>query len=82
MEVYIDNMLVKSLKAIEHIVHLEEAFGILRKHRMMLNASKCIFGVSSGKFIGFLMTKLGIEANPNQIQALLVMSLPKNIHEV
>ena len=63
MEVYIDNMLVKSLKTVDHIAHLKEAFGILRKHRMMLNPFKCIFGVSSGKFLGFLVIKQGIEAN-------------------
>ena len=82
MEVYIDDMLVKSLKALENIAHLEEAFSVLRKHRMMLNPSKCIFGVSSGKFLGFLVTNRGIEANLDQIQALLAMSLPINIHEV
>ena len=48
---------------------------------MILNPSKCIFGVFSGKFLGFLVTKHGIKANPNQIQALLAMSLPRNIHE-
>ena len=82
MEVYIDDMLIKSIKAADHIAHLEEAFDILRKHRMMLNPSKCIFGVSSGKFLGFLVTKRWIEANPNQIQALFGMSSPRNIHEV
>ena len=48
----------------------------------MLNPSKCILVISLGKFLGFLMTKRGIEANPDQIQALLAMSLPRNIHEV
>ena len=79
MEVYIDDKMVKSLKASDHITHLEEMFGVLRKHRMMLNPFKCIFGVSSGKFLGFLVTKRGIKANPNQIQTLLTMSLPRNI---
>ena len=59
MEMYIDDMLVKSPKAADYIAHLEEAFGVLWKHRMMLNPSKCIFGVSSGKFLGFLVTKRG-----------------------
>ena len=65
MEDYIGNMLIKSLKAVDHIAHLEKTFGILRMHRMMLNTSKCIFGVSSGKFLSFLVTKRGIEANPD-----------------
>ncbi|GFZ18422.1 hypothetical protein Acr_27g0001610 [Actinidia rufa] len=82
MEVYIDDMLVKSLQAHNHIAHLEEAFNILRRHRMMLNPSKCIFGVSSGKFLGFLVTKRGIEVNPDQIQALIAMRSPRNIREV
>ena len=76
IEVYIDDMLVKSLKVGDHIAHLEEIFDVLRRHRMILNLSKCIFGVFSGKFIGFLVTKREIEANPNQIQDLLAMSSP------
>ena len=67
MEVYIDDIIVKSLKAVDHITHLEDTFGVLRKPRMMLNPSKCKFSASSGKFLGFLVTKCGIEANPNQI---------------
>ena len=82
MEVYIDDMLVKSIKVADHIAHLEKAFNILRKHRMMLNPFKCIFGVSSEKFLEFLVTKRGIEANSDQIQALLKMNSPRNIHEV
>ena len=82
MEVYLVDMLVKSIKAADHIAHLEEAFDILRKYRMMLNPSKCIFGVSFGKFRRFLVTKRGMKANPNQIQALLGMSSPRNIHDV
>ena len=82
IEVCIDNMLVKSLKATDHIVHLGEMFSILRKHCMILNPSKYIFGISSEKFLGFLVTKRGIEVNPDQIQALLTMISPKNIHKV
>ena len=68
MEVYIDGMLVKSLKAADHIAHLEEAFDVLQKHQLTLNPSKCIFGVSSGKFLGFLVTKREIEANSELAQ--------------
>ena len=75
-------MLVKSVKAADHIAHLKEVFDILWKYRMMLNPFKYIFGVSSGKFLGFLITKRGIEANSDQIQALLKISSPRNIHEV
>ena len=65
MEVYIDDVLVKSFRATDHIAHLGEAFGVLRKHRMMLNPSECIFGVSSGKCLGFLVARRGIDANPD-----------------
>ena len=82
MEIYIDDMIVKSIKIADHIVHLEEAFGALQKYRMMLNPSKCIFGVFSGKFLRFLVTKRGIKANSDQIHALLSMSSPRNVHEV
>ena len=63
MEVCIDDMLVKSLKVADHIAHLEEAFGILQKYHMILKPSAYL-GVSLGKFLGFLVTKRGIEANP------------------
>ena len=56
MEVYIDDMLVNSLNAGDHLKHLQEIFDILRKHNMKLNPEKCEFGVSSGSFLGFLVS--------------------------
>ena len=64
MEVYIDDMLVKSLSAEQHLDHLRQAFEVLRKYNMKLNPTKCSFGVSSGKFLGYMVTQRGIEANP------------------
>ena len=49
---------------------------------MKLNPSKCAFGVSFGKFLGFMVSHKGIEANPNKIQAILNMEPPRNIKEV
>ena len=46
---------------------------------MKLNLSKCAFGVSLGKFLGFMVSQRGIEANPDKIQAILSMELPKNV---
>ncbi|XP_059658398.1 uncharacterized protein LOC132304680 [Cornus florida] len=57
MEVYIDDMLVKSLKAEDHFTDLQETFEVLRRHKMKLNPSKCAFGVSSGKFLGYMAFK-------------------------
>ena len=56
MEVYIDDMLVKSKKRFNHTKHLQEAFELLRKYNIKLNPLKCAFGVSSGKFLGFMVT--------------------------
>ena len=82
MEVYIDDMLVKSITAGLHIAHLSETFQILRDYNMKLNPAKCAFGVSAGKFMGFIVNHRGIEANPDKIKALLDMPSPSGIKEV
>ena len=56
MEVYIDDMLVKSKKHFDNTKHLQEVFELLRKYNMKLNPLKCAFGVSLGKFLGFMAT--------------------------
>ena len=63
MEVYIDNMLVKSKERPDHTIHLQETFDLLRRHDMKLNPLKYAFRVNSGKFLGFMVTQRGIEAN-------------------
>ena len=82
LEVYIDDMLVKSTTAELHIAHLSEAFQILRNYNMKLNPAKCAFGVSAGKFLGFIVNHRGIEANPDKIKAVLDMPSPSGIKEV
>ncbi|KAL5537985.1 hypothetical protein UlMin_045753 [Ulmus minor] len=82
MEVYVDDMLVKILKADEHINNLRESFEVLREYKMKLNPAKCAFGVTSGKFLGFMVNHRGIEANPAKIQALLDMESPRKVKEV
>ena len=67
MEAYVDDMLVKSRTISQHIIDLEETFSTLRAHGMRLNPTKCAFGVSSGKFLGFIISQRGIEANPEKI---------------
>ncbi|CAL2270497.1 unnamed protein product [Prunus armeniaca] len=57
MEVYVDDMLVKAPKCTDHLKNLAEAFGLLRQYRMKLNPSKCTFGVSSSRFLGYLVTQ-------------------------
>ncbi|XP_070022633.1 uncharacterized protein [Nicotiana sylvestris] len=70
MEVYIEDMLIKSLNADDHLKHLQETFDILRKHSMKLNLEKCLFGVSFDKFLGFLASQRVIEVNPDKIKAI------------
>ena len=65
IEVYIDDMVVKSKVVSEHMGDLEVIFDILRKHKLLLNASKCSFGVESSKFLGYMVTHRGIEVNPD-----------------
>ena len=82
MEVYIDDMLVKSTMAELHIAHLSEAFQILREYNMKLNSAKCALGVSAGKFLGFIVNNRGIEENLNKIKVVLDMPPPSNIKEI
>ena len=70
MEVYIDDMVVKSRESQDHLADLHQIFGILHKFQLKLNASKCAFGVGSGKLLGSLVTRRGIETNPDQITAI------------
>ena len=70
IEVYIDDMVVKSKVVSKHVGDLANIFEILRKHKLRLNASKCSFGVGSGMFLGYMVTHRGIEVNPDQIKAI------------
>ncbi|XP_059436575.1 uncharacterized protein LOC132169575 [Corylus avellana] len=82
MEVYVDDMLVKSKLQMDHVTDLQEAFKTLKRFKMKLNPTKCAFGVSSGKFLGYMVSSRGIEANPEKIQAVLDMQSPKNVKQV
>ena len=82
VEVYVDDMLVKSQDKGEHLNDLQETFDTLRQYSMKLNPSKCAFGVSSGKFLGFMVSHRGIKANPDKIQTILNMKPPQNVKEV
>ena len=70
VEAYIDDILVKSRAREDHLNHEKEAFSLLRQHRLRLNPAKCPFGVSSGNFLGFLVSQRGIEMAPRQVRAI------------
>ena len=82
IEVYIDDMVVKSKVVSKHVEDLTSIFGILRKHKLRLNASKCSFGVGSRRFLGYMVIHRGIEVNPNQIKAINDLQAPRNPKEV
>ena len=82
IEVYVDNMVVKSKSIPQHVVDMEELFRELRKYNMRLNPEKCTFRVGSRKFLGFMITHRGIEANPNKCTAILEIFSPTNVQEV
>jgi len=82
VEVYVDDMLVRSMKEDRHLDDLRKTFETLCLYDMKLNPSKCEFGVSSRNFLGFMVSQRGVEANPNKIWAILEMTPPKNIKEV
>lgn len=67
MEVYVDDMITKSKSPTEHTRHPDEMFELMWRYKMKLNPEKCVFGVDSGKFLGFMVSHHGIEANPEKI---------------
>ncbi|CAA0837944.1 Unknown protein, partial [Striga hermonthica] len=82
MEVYVDDMLVKSVHASDHITHLQDMFDVLRSYSMVLNPKKCTFGVKSGKFLGYMVSQRGIEANPAKIKAIQDLTPPTSVKGV
>ena len=70
IEIYVDDMVVKSKMVTKYLGDLSDIFDILRRHKLRLNASKCSSGVGSGKFLGYMVTHRGIEVNPDQIKAI------------
>ncbi|PKA47916.1 RNA-directed DNA polymerase like [Apostasia shenzhenica] len=77
LEAYVDDILVKSRTLTEHLDDLRETLGTLRRYNLKLNPAKCTFGAASGKFLGYLVSVRGIEANPDKIAAILNMPPPR-----
>ena len=81
MEVYVDDMLIKSKEELAHLDDLKETFATFRQYHMKLNLGKCAFGVVSGKFLGFMVSQREIEANLEKVRAILEMTSPKTVKE-
>ena len=82
VQVYLDDMLVKSIWEDDHLDDLKETFYTFRFYNMKLNPSKCAFGVTARKFLWFIMSQRGTEVNPDKIQAIMELTRPKNVKEV
>ena len=75
-------MLVKSVRENDHLSDLQETFDTLRSYNMKLNPSKCVFGVTAGKFLGFIVSQRGIEVNPEKVRAIMELEPPKTVKAV
>ncbi|XP_057755334.1 uncharacterized protein LOC130974472 [Arachis stenosperma] len=82
IEIYVDDMVAKTTPERPHCDDLKEIFEQIRSYNMRLNPEKCAFGVQGGKFLGFMLTSRGIEANPEKCKAILNMASPKTMKEV
>jgi len=82
VQAYVDDMVVTSQERDQHVSDLEELFATIAKYRLKLNPEKCVFGVGAGKFLGFLLTEHGIEANLEKCVAILAMRSPASVKEV
>jgi len=82
VQAYVDDMVVTSKEKDHHGADLEELFTTIAKYNLKLNLEKCVFRVEVGKFLGFLLTERGIEANPEKCAAIIPMRSPTNVKEV
>ena len=82
VEVYVNDMIVKSKDKGGHIINLRKFFKRIKEYRLRLNPQKCTFGVTTGKLLGFLVSIRGIEVDPSKIKAILEMPPPKNEKEI
>ena len=82
VEVYVDNILVKSKDKANHLDDLKETFSTLHKYNIKLNPAKFVFAITSGKFLGFMVSQRGIEANLDKVKAIIEVKSPKIVKEV
>lgn len=82
LEDYVDDVLAKSILRIDHIKILHQIFERIRKYHMRLNPRKCVFGVDSGKLLGFIVSNRGIEVDTKKIDAIVNMPPPRNVSQL
>ena len=82
VQVYVNHMLVKSVREDDYLSDLQETFDTLQTYNMKLNPSKCAFGVTVGKFLGLMVSQRGVEVNPEKVRAIMELAPPKTVKEV
>nr|POF24391.1 retrovirus-related pol polyprotein from transposon opus [Quercus suber] len=82
IQVYVDDMLVKSLREDDHLDDLRMTFNTFQSYNMKLNPNKCTFGVTTGKFLGFMVSQRGIEVNLEKIRAIMELKPSRTVKEV
>ncbi|KAI5312980.1 hypothetical protein L3X38_042154 [Prunus dulcis] len=82
VECYVNNLVIKSKRREDHLKDLRTVFNRLRKYQLKMNPLKCAFGVTSGKFLGFIVKHRGIEVDRTKIKAIRDMPEPRNLHEL
>ncbi|GLJ46598.1 hypothetical protein SUGI_0981910 [Cryptomeria japonica] len=82
MEDYVDDLIDKSLTREGHLEILDKIFDRLEQYNVQLNPKKCVFGVTSGKLLGYIVSSKGIEVDPPKVKAIMDMSPPKNISQL
>jgi hypothetical protein len=82
IEVYVDDIVIKSTKADSLLDDLQETFANVDRYSIKVNPKKCSFGVPTGQLLGYLISERGIEGNPEKIQAIINMQPPKTLRHV
>ena len=82
VEVYVDDMISKSKEPEDHLVCLKKLFDRLRKYKLRLNPNKSVFGISSGKILGYIISQRGIEVDPSKVKAIVEMPPPRIEKEI
>ena len=81
IEVYVDDLIIKSRTLKDHFIDLERVLQKLDQHKVKLNPDKCVFRVKVGKFLGFMILQRGIEANPKKMEAIINIKAPITLNE-
>src|SRR4051812_3959280 len=82
VECYVDDIAVKSRRQTDHLIDLREVFDVMRRHQLKMNPTKSFLGVSTRKFLGFVINSKGISLDPEKVKAIQDMPPPRSLREL